>query len=216
MNTDAAFRAFMTLIEELFDGDAGALARWVRQDLGKAIADSLPSAAVGLAELSFRTALAVRSYGRADRALFESLIERRPGQKQKIAEVAALCGVALGPQPPAASGADGGAGVGAGGVVLSAAQRDQLVELLLACASVSDRQTRDMIVRRLDDIEGHIERHSAPKVDVSAIVDTCAARDGGVEKLVAATRWFEGGTRAMTKLDAYLGKCRAGTATQSP
>lgn len=213
MNTDAAFRAFTILLEELFAGDPGALERWVHRDLGTAIANSLPGAAVGLAELSFRTALAVRNHGRADRALFESLVKLRPGQKQKIAEVAALCGVALDPQPAAAGSEGGGAGEAVGAVVLSAAQRDQLVALLLACASVSDRQTRDMIVRRLDDIEGRIERHSALKVDVSAIVDACAARDGGVEKLVAATRWFEGPTRAMSAIDAYLGKCRAGTAT---
>jgi hypothetical protein len=82
--------ALSKLLTEMFDGDSAGLLRWVRLHLGKRIHDEL-STGVPLSQLAFDTTLAIQRYGLARQA-FASLSEERPGQAERIHEVAWLWG----------------------------------------------------------------------------------------------------------------------------
>lgn len=87
-NREAALGKLLT---ELFDGNGPGLLQWLRLHLGKAIHDELPADS-SLSQLTFEATLAIQRHGRADRALFESLRDVRPGLDARIREVARLWG----------------------------------------------------------------------------------------------------------------------------
>jgi predicted phosphodiesterase len=88
-------------------------------------------------------------------------------------------------------------------------QRDRLVDLLLACDTLLERTVRDQLVVRLGNaIAPYIARHSSPRMDVSAIVGTCADRPYGIERLVEAVRWLEGESRQMHAIDDFVDRAR--------
>lgn len=194
MNPEAALT---NLLQELFDGEPGELAKWVRLNLGKAIADGLPGSHVGLSELAFKTTLAVRAHGRADRDMFSLLCSARPHQIAHIKAVARHWGVVLSERPDKTIDDPPP-------LKLSRDERDRLVDLLIACSVMIDNSSRDVIVSRLDIILPRVQRHSGLKLDLTAIVDACAEHDYGIERLLKEARRFEGETRAMAAVNAFI------------
>jgi WD40 repeat protein len=89
-NREAALSGLLT---EMFDGDGAGLLRWARLHLGKRIHDELSTGA-SLGQLAFETTLAIQRHGLARQA-FGSLSEERPGQAERIREVALLWGLIM-------------------------------------------------------------------------------------------------------------------------
>ncbi len=53
-------------------------------------------------------------------------------------------------------------------------EKMELVDVLLECAAMKDRDTRNTIVNELPaDIRSTIQRHSADRVDVNSILNRC-------------------------------------------
>ncbi len=75
---------------------------------------------------------------------------------------------------------------------LTRTDKDRLVELLLKCGEVQNRQSWDEILGRLREtvntyFESGFDRH----IDVYRIVDKCAGHVGGVAKLLNSVHYFE-------------------------
>jgi len=80
-----------------------------------------------------------------------------------------------------------------------------LVDLLLACPSMADGSARDTVVQQLPPaIINSISRAPHSKVDVWNIVNTCRNYNGGIDALVEAVRFFDGGTTQMQALDKFF------------
>jgi hypothetical protein len=83
----------------------------------------------------------------------------------------------------------------------------RLTEALLACATVSDTDTRNDIVARLPiDIRDRIQRRPATRPDVINIVETCSNFEGGLVSLIEIVRFYEGPTLQMKRVEALLSK----------
>jgi len=88
---------------------------------------------------------------------------------------------------------------------LAPQQVNQLVDRLLACPSVAERSARDAVVQQLPPaISNSIARNAHSKVDVLNIVNTCRNYNGGIDSLVEAVRFFDGGTIQMQALDDFF------------
>ncbi|MBN1875109.1 MAG: caspase family protein [Anaerolineae bacterium] len=86
---------------------------------------------------------------------------------------------------------------------LERAQKSELVNALLACPTMRDRHTRDVVVDNLpNNIKNSIVRNAADRVDVNNIVTRCADFAGGMEELVEVVRDFEGDSLPMQGVDA--------------
>jgi WD40 repeat protein len=85
--------ALSKLLTELFDGDGTGLLRWVRLHLGKRIHDELSTGAP-LSQLAFDSAIAIMRHGLAKQA-FASLSKERPGQIERIQDIARLWGLTI-------------------------------------------------------------------------------------------------------------------------
>lgn len=82
------------------------------------------------------------------------------------------------------------------------ADKRRLVEALLACPTVSNRNTRDTVVNDLSvDIKTNIQRSGVDRVDVSNIVTACLNYANGVQELIEAVRFYEGNSISMQKVD---------------
>jgi|GEM_PF-3180865 len=80
----------------------------------------------------------------------------------------------------------------------------QLVDALLECPMVSDRDIRNSIVNHLpDSIKNTIQRHSADRVDVVNIVTRCSNFNDGIEKLINEVRLYEGNSEPMKKVELF-------------
>lgn len=81
-----------------------------------------------------------------------------------------------------------------------------LVDALLACPTISNRQTRDTVIDSLPtQIKGNIQRSSADRVDVTNLVNTVLNYRDGLPELVERVRAFEGDSLPMQKLDQLVG-----------
>ena len=76
----------------------------------------------------------------------------------------------------------------------------KLVDPLLECSMVSDRDIRNSIVNELDSIKDRIQRHDATRVDVINIVNRCSDFGDGIENLINAVRLYEGNSEPMKKV----------------
>jgi hypothetical protein len=89
---------------------------------------------------------------------------------------------------------------------LTFTQKNEPVNALLACSNISDRSSRDSILRQLaPEISARIVGDNRPNVHVLNIVDTCLNFPGGLEGFVLVLRAFEGNSLQMQELDAVLG-----------
>ena len=88
--------ALIRLLTDAFDGSAAELQQWIRLSLGAEVFNSL-SLDASLSQLAFSTVLAAQQRGLVNRAMFESLLAKRPGRADQIRDVARLYGVTLAP-----------------------------------------------------------------------------------------------------------------------
>jgi Effector-associated domain 2/Trypsin-like peptidase domain len=88
---------------------------------------------------------------------------------------------------------------------MNATQRARLVEALLPCPSMGNRNTRDTIIGDLDeDIQRNIQRSTADRDDVANVVKSCLNYSNGLEELVAVVRRYEGGSIPMEAVDRLI------------
>ena len=81
----------------------------------------------------------------------------------------------------------------------------QLVNALLACPSMDDRQTRNDIVNNLSDaIKSNIKRSDTARVDILNIVNTATNYANGLEELITWVRFYEGDSLSMQAVDQLL------------
>jgi hypothetical protein len=84
-------------------------------------------------------------------------------------------------------------------------QKWQLVDALLKCPSVRNRQRRNAVVENLrDNIKDNAERDDSARLDVYNIVSTALSYAGGVQELVEAVRNFDADTEEMADVDRVL------------
>ncbi len=89
-------------------------------------------------------------------------------------------------------------------------QKRALIEALLACDTVRDRETRNTIVDELPEaIRSTIKRHPADRVDVANIVNRCLAFPGGLTTLIEQVRFYEGANAAMQRVDETIRQFRS-------
>ncbi len=200
-------RALADCLKDLFDPQE--LLRMVSY-MDRDLYHEITGRNLGLSALAAEVARMVCQRGLVEN-LLQVLYRERPGRRRDIDNVAGLW---RSDAPSQSSYGQHGAGAPsapsapAGGAVqevqLDLSQQDDLVDLLLVCNAISERSTRDIIVGRLDGIKQFIRRHDMPKADVSAIVGACADHPGGIATLVENTRRFEGNTRHMQAVEAFL------------
>jgi hypothetical protein len=84
---------------------------------------------------------------------------------------------------------------------LSIDDRDRLVNALLRCATLTVGSRRNQAVADLQaSIANDIERDSAAKFDVIAIVKTCARFRGGLSEFIRIVEMYEGNSKAAANL----------------
>jgi len=88
---------------------------------------------------------------------------------------------------------------------LSTQQKFELVDLLLECASLQNRYTRDSIVKDLpDEIRSSLERSMATKPDLINIVTGCLLYSGGLKAFLDIVYVYEGRSKGMKKAGTFL------------
>jgi len=81
----------------------------------------------------------------------------------------------------------------------------ELVNVLLECLIMSDRNMRDTVVNDLPDgIKNSIRRNSVDRVDVTNIVARCLDYPNGIETLIKIVRVYEGNSIGMQKVDELI------------
>jgi len=84
-------------------------------------------------------------------------------------------------------------------------QKMQLVDALLQCPTVSNRQTRDTVVNDLPvEIKHNIQRNADNRADVVNIVTTALNYRGGLESLIELVRMYEGPSIGMQEVDSVI------------
>ena len=79
--------------------------------------------------------------------------------------------------------------------------KSQLVDALLNCHSINDKEVRTSLINDLpDDIKNSIPRHSSNRVEMKNIVDRCLDFSAGIENLIKVVRIFEGDSDSMRKV----------------
>lgn len=72
-------------------------------------------------------------------------------------------------------------------------KRRKLVKALLACDSISEKESRQTVIKHLrDDIKNKVKQNSKAIFEVAELVDTCLDYPGGLEELVEIIHDFEG------------------------
>jgi len=89
---------------------------------------------------------------------------------------------------------------------MSVEDKWELVEALLACPTMSNRDTRDTVVSELPtEIRTSIRRNPADRFDVANIVTTCLNYPNGIAQLVETLRRYEGDSVPMRRVDELMG-----------
>jgi hypothetical protein len=87
----------------------------------------------------------------------------------------------------------------------------RLTQALLRLPSIQDPQRRNSIILDTgDDIAMLTERSNVLLQDVRALVSLCLQYTDGVDRLAAAARWYERGSRPMADFDAVWLALRPG------
>lgn len=92
--------------------------------------------------------------------------------------------------------------------------KKKLVELLLKCKSISNRQTRGRIVAELSYFD-HIEHHDVDRIHVFNIVESSLDYPDGLGKLLDILQFFEGNAIPMQKLKQYVDLTYPSTITKN-
>lgn len=80
----------------------------------------------------------------------------------------------------------------------------QLASLLLPCPAMQDTEARKTLLEMLPaQIFNSIRHHASNQVHVLNIVRTCNNFPGGLDALIEAVRFFDGGTLCMQAVDAF-------------
>ncbi len=88
---------------------------------------------------------------------------------------------------------------------MSLEQKMTLVDALLACDSIQDRDTRDLILNELPTtIKNNIKRSPADKPDVVNIVNTCLNYSDGLQQLVELVNLYENDSLPLLKVKQLL------------
>ncbi len=90
---------------------------------------------------------------------------------------------------------------------LDVSQKDELMELLLACPSILNTENRCILLMELPHyIAAAIQENNSPKMHVLNIVNTCMNHEGGLELLLNRLRFFDGKTIPFQTLTAFINK----------
>ncbi len=90
-------------------------------------------------------------------------------------------------------------------VMISFELKTKLVDALLSCASMSDRDSRNAVVNELrSEIKSSISRNNADRIDVVNIVSRCLDFHNGINELVSILRTFEGGSIGMQNVERVM------------
>lgn len=88
---------------------------------------------------------------------------------------------------------------------ISQEDKFELVEKLLACPTMSNKDTRETVLGELGDIARVISRSTIDKVDVMNIVNGCLHHANGLSRLITIVKYFEGDdSLPMKDLEAFL------------
>ncbi|MCP4700060.1 MAG: SUMF1/EgtB/PvdO family nonheme iron enzyme, partial [Gammaproteobacteria bacterium] len=88
---------------------------------------------------------------------------------------------------------------------LAKSQKHRLVELLLACPSMQNKENRDILLQELPlHIASAISSNSVAKTHVLSIVNTCVRDQDGLGALLEALRFFDGKTRQYNEVIGFL------------
>jgi len=89
-------------------------------------------------------------------------------------------------------------------------QKQELVDALFACPTMSNRHTRDAVVNDLpDDIKRSVQRNSVDLVDAANIVTRCLNHANGIEELIEIVRFYEGDSIPMQRVDELVSQVHA-------
>lgn len=89
--------------------------------------------------------------------------------------------------------------------IVTQADLETIVNLLLKCPSIKDRHQRDAIVGLLrPEIKQIIPRHDVDRIDVMEIVRTCLNYAEGIEELAGLIRFVEGDSSSCLEFDNFL------------
>ena len=125
------------------------------------------------------------------------------GQKSESAHSPANSQGVTPPSSPAVHATAPMANVSVGS--LSFQKKTELVSKLLACPTMQDRHSRDVVVQQLPgQISRSISRHSVDTVDVTNIVSTCINFRDGLQTLVDIVAFFEGDALPMQQLRNFM------------
>jgi nucleoside phosphorylase len=87
---------------------------------------------------------------------------------------------------------------------LSFAEKTELVNKLLGCSSIRDRDSRETVLRQLNDqfpgTVNAVSRRTDNRADVMEIVLTCLNHPGSLQELVSIVTFFEGESSVNTQL----------------
>jgi hypothetical protein len=119
--------------------------------------------------------------------------------------------------PTDATSPPGAAPPGAGGppqppTALPPRAEQRLAEALLRLPSIQDPQRRNSVIRDTgENIAMLTERSAVLLQEVRSLVSLCLQYDDGIDRLAAAARWYERGSRPMADFDALWASIRADT-----
>ncbi len=84
-------------------------------------------------------------------------------------------------------------------------QKTKLVNALLACSVIRDRNTRDIVVNDLpDSIKNSIQRNAGDRIDVANIVVRCSNFSEGIATFVEIVQFYEGDSTGMRKVQEMV------------
>lgn len=90
-------------------------------------------------------------------------------------------------------------------VGISFEMKTKVVDALLSCDSMSDRNSRNAVVNELrSDIKSSIRRNNADRIDVVNIVSRCLDFPDGINELVSILRVFEGESIGMQYVERVI------------
>lgn len=91
----------------------------------------------------------------------------------------------------------------------SARAEQRLAEALVRLPSIQDPQRRNSVIRDTGaDIALLTERSAVLLQEVRSLVSLCLQYDDGIDRLAAAARWYERGSRPMAEFDALWASIR--------
>jgi hypothetical protein len=83
-------------------------------------------------------------------------------------------------------------------------ERFELVNRLLACSTIQNRDSREVVLSLLNThISNAIPRHAVSRIEVTNIVMTCSNYSSGIQELIDIVGFFEGDSTPMQQLRSF-------------